>query len=90
MCTIFYINHLLAHTKCFQAFELCITRLVGTAEYADCFSTEKTFPIDFPGYDIKPSDGEASVLILSGRCRTHLLQLLQIETDRCSIGWGPI
>ena len=41
-----------------------LTQSTGAAEYTDCISAEgKDSPNECPGYDTKPSDGEAPVML---------------------------
>ena len=49
----------------------------GTVECFNCISAEDKTPLnECPGYDIKPSNGEASVLEFWGTWSTILLLLL--------------
>ena len=59
-------------------FQNSLTQSVGAAEYTDCISTEgKDSPTACPGYNIKPSDGEVSVMLeLWGMRSTPSLPLL--------------
>ena len=51
--------------------------LAGAVEYTDCISVERQDPHNkCPGYDIKPSDGEAPALEIWGMWSTPLLPLL--------------
>ena len=52
----------------------------GAIEYTDCISTEGYNPHphnESPGYDIKQSDGDTPVLVLSGMWSIPSLPLLQ-------------
>ena len=52
--------------------------MVGAVEYTDCISSEgKEPPKECPGYDTKPSDGEATTRDLWGTWSTPSLPLLQ-------------
>ena len=61
-----------------------LTQLAGAAEYTSCFSVEgQDSPNKCPGYDTKPSDGEAA----AGALRNAVYPFIAI-VSRYTLAWS--